>query len=312
MSQGKNILIGVLACTTGVASFWAWRAETRPKAVQLPGAIATSSPVGASSPSVLPSSALAAPSPPVTAPPTAGDSVAATVRENLRARESAMFELRENPEFQRLQQLARQGTLDGRYAELFRQLNLSPEELASFKDLLLEMGSVRADVFMASRKEGLSLRENRDVIRNLIETGEAEVASQIRGLLGDERFAAYEAYNASESYRQVVGRIEQRLSYAATPLTDSQSTRLVSLLTDAHGNLGYTESRSLTPLADRLTGGKGVAIPSTLLITDAIVTQAQGFLAPDQVTALRQIQAELAAGQELARLVREQRAQARQ
>ncbi|MFZ9681959.1 MAG: hypothetical protein ACO3DQ_01955 [Cephaloticoccus sp.] len=304
MSRGKNVLIGLLACTTGAASFWAWRAENRAGPMRANSALTANPPAGTTSP---PPPAAPASVAPLTATPAAD-----SIRENLRARESALRELRENPEFQRLQQLARQGSLDGRYAALFRQLNLAPDELAALKDLLLEMGSVRGDVLMASRQEGLTLRDNRDVIRGLIESGEAEVAAQIRDLLGEDRFATYESYNANESYRQVVGRIDQRLSYAATPLTADQSARLVTLLTATHRDTGYIEARSLTPLADRLSGGEGVAIPSILLITDSVVAQAQSFLAPDQVAALRQIRAEMLAGQELARLVREQRVQTRQ
>lgn len=312
MSRGKNVLIGLLACTTGAASFWAWRAENRAGPMRANSALTANPPAGTTSPPPPAAAAPAVPAAPASVAPLTATPAADSIRENLRARESALRELRENPEFQRLQQLARQGSLDGRYAALFRQLNLAPDELAALKDLLLEMGSVRGDVLMASRQEGLTLRDNRDVIRGLIESGEAEVAAQIRDLLGEDRFATYESYNANESYRQVVGRIDQRLSYAATPLTADQSARLVTLLTATHRDTGYIEARSLTPLADRLSGGEGVAIPSILLITDSVVAQAQSFLAPDQVAALRQIRAEMLAGQELARLMREQRVQTRQ
>src|SRR6187455_2673519 len=137
---------------------------------------------------------------------------------------------RNSPEVQRLMALQRRATLDGRYAALFRNLKLSPADLEKFKDLLVDRQSAAMDVFNTAREEGLNPRENREQIRQLIESFEAETDASIRSTLGETAYQQYQQYEQSLPQRSVVNQVEQRLSYSGTPLYGNQAEQLVNLL----------------------------------------------------------------------------------
>src|SRR5207245_2704367 len=87
-------------------------------------------------------------------------------------------------------------------------------------------------VMAAARSEGLTGRENRDQIRELVQNAQNEVDSTIRSTLGDAAFAQYQSYEATQPQRAVVSQLEQRLSYSSTPLSDTQSQQLVQILAE--------------------------------------------------------------------------------
>lgn len=194
--------------------------------------------------------------------------------------------MRENPEFQRLQNLARQSGLDYRYADLFRKLNLPPGDLEKLKALLVERQSIRNDVFAATREEGLNPREHREMIENLIRENEAESDVALRNLLGDSRFEIFDQYESTQAERAVTQRLQQRLSYAATPLSEAQSQQLIALIANANSNSNTARSSGPT-------------------INDTVIAQARGFLSPAQVEVLTQIQAEQNAAADVTRFIQE-------
>jgi len=196
---------------------------------------------------------------------------------------------RSSPEAQRLMAMQRRAALDGRYAALFRKLNLSPADLEKFKALLVDKQSAAMDVMSAAREQGLNPRENRDQIQALIRNFEAETDASIRATLGESAYQQYQQYEQTAPQRGMVSQIEQRLSYSSTPLYGNQAEQLVNLLAAAapadSGNRGAVSG--ISPMGP--VGGRNMAI------TDSIIAQSQGFLSPPQVEALRQLQQEQAA-----------------
>jgi len=216
------------------------------------------------------------------------------------ARAEAFAAFRNSPEAQRLMAVQRRAMLDGRYAALFRKLNLSPADLEKFKSLLVDKQSAAMDVMAAAREQGLNPRDNREQIGELIRNFEAETDASIRTTLGEAAFQQYQQYEQTAPQRNMVGQIEQRLSYSSTPLYGNQSEQLVNLL--ASTSPASARSTPATPaLLGAAGGNRGVTI------TDAVITQSEGFLSPPQVEALRQLQQEQAA----AAALRQQMQQAR-
>jgi hypothetical protein len=207
---------------------------------------------------------------------------------------------RNSPEAQRLMAIQRRAGLDGRYAALFRKLNLSPADLEKFKALLVDKQSAAMDVMSTAREQGLNPRENREQIGALIRSFEAETDASIRATLGEAAYQQYQQYEQTAPQRGMVNQIEQRLSYSTTPLYGNQAEQLVSLFA-ASAPAGSTTTRG--PMAGPAgpTGGRNVTI------TDSIIAQAEGFLSSPQVEALRQLQQEQLAQVEL----RQQMQQAR-
>ncbi|MCB1106098.1 MAG: hypothetical protein H7A44_12670 [Opitutaceae bacterium] len=314
MSQGKNVAIVLLSVTAGITAFWAWRAETELATLQARSAPPPAIPKQTQR-SDLPANMLDSPEPKggigavnstSAGPDSAKPDDASTERRNI----DEQHDLRESPEFQRLQSLARQGVLDIRYADLFRKLNLPPDLLQKLKDLLLEKQNIRTDVFTASRREGLSIRNDRELIDKLIQENESENEAALRSLLGESGYDTYLEHESNQVDRAIANRLDRRLSYTATPLSETQNDQLVALITaERVAQKSQPSAWGTSAAADQATLELG--IPSQPLITDSVIAQARGFLTPAQVEVLTQFQAELNAGMEMARLMREQGARRR-
>jgi hypothetical protein len=213
----------------------------------------------------------------------------------------ARFEaIMSNPDFQKLMAVERKGALDGRYSTLFKQLQLSPADLEKFKGLLVEKQSAVMDVMAAARSEGLSGRDNRDQIKQLVQDAQTEVDNNIRTTLGDAAYAQYQSYEATAPQRSVVTQLEQRLSYSTEPLTDAQSQQLVQILaetTPAKANAGQNVGFGM------MGGGPNGMSGGSRISTDAI-SKAQGVLSAQQVAALQSLQQEQEANAQLRQQMR--------
>ncbi len=209
----------------------------------------------------------------------------------------------DTPEAQQWMALRSRGMLDSRYAALFKNLNLPPDQLKKFQDLLLDKQSTMRDVIAAMRSQGLTpSRENGDQIRALVQNANEEIDSQIQSTLGAAAFAQYKDYESTQPQRATVERVQQRLSYSSQPLTDQQATQLVSLLAQntpaAAGNGNGGGGGAWRQL---FNAGGGATAP----ITDQALQQASTILAPAQLTALQDMQKEQQAQVQLARQARD-------
>lgn len=215
-----------------------------------------------------------------------------------------LLDLMNNPEAQRLASIQQRSTLDARYAALFKKLNLSPQQLEQFKNLLVEKRAAVADVMAAAREQGLNGRENRDEIRALVQNAQEEIDASIRSTIGESAYSQYEAFEQTQPQRTTVERLEQRLSYTDSPLSSEQSEQLVSLLAATSGETSNPANRGTRNAAARLGfpgGGGGGA-----QITDTTIQQASSVLSASQLQALQQVQQEQQAQAQLGQIVREQ------
>jgi hypothetical protein len=180
-----------------------------------------------------------------------------------------MAELMKDPDFAAAMKLEQEARLDARYGALFKQLNLPPAQLAELKALLAERESAGRDVWTTAREQGLDPRANRDQLRELSASLQAEVNANIKATLGESVFAALENYNATSQQRNTVNDFARRLDYSSQPLNSVQSAQLTTIL----ANTGIVSGRNV-------------------LITDATIAQAAGVLTSAQLDTLRSQQAE--------------------
>lgn len=221
-------------------------------------------------------------------------------------RKSALARLVDNPEFLHALGLHRQAVLDTRFAELFRRLKLSDEELAVFKRLLADKENVALDVVAIS--EGLPDGPlPADALRASVRKAREQVEDAIRDSLGRDRYEVYREFERTLGPRATIAQLEQRLSYSPTPLTPAQAESLVQIFANASPRAADPAAPAISVV---VTAG---ATPMPLLpagapagrITEVAIAQAQTVLAPGQMTALREIQAEQFAASQAAELVRE-------
>lgn len=229
---------------------------------------------------------------------------------NPRAEFAARMEkLMADPEFVQATQLQQRARLDRNYAELFAKLNLPPTQLEALKNLLAERQNSTRDVVMAAREEGLG-RENRDEVRALIETTQAEIDNEIRASIGEQNYAELKFYEQTGPQRNLVEQLSDRLSYSATPLNSAQSEALVKILAETAPTAGPGTGREAAftaGFAGRLPGGAG-----NVSITAETLARAQGVLSATQLSALTDLQAEQQAAQKITQLMRDARTPARE
>jgi hypothetical protein len=197
-----------------------------------------------------------------------------------------------NPEFAAAMTVQQRAALDARYADLFKKLNLPPDQLEKFKSLLVERQNVRMDVMVAARESGLNPRENREELRKMTDEAQAEVDAAIKTSLGESVYHAYQDYDATQPQRSLVNQLDQRLGYTSTPLNVTQSDFLVNALAAT----GTAEQGG----GPGNWGGGG----SRAVITDEVIQQARSVLTPAQVSALQQLQTEQQAQQKVREMMR--------
>jgi hypothetical protein len=303
--QAKNYLIILLTATTVTIGVIAWQQTERLAALQnelgkaaaaatvakprpVPALTATP-PAVAATPGVasVPSGAGAAAATDMPATPTAPRG---------RGNRPDFAALMANPEFFQAMNLQQRAALDGRYAELFKKLQLPPANLEKLKTLLVERQTTRLDVLSSARAQGLDPRINREELNQLTAAAQAEIDTNIKTTLGETAFNQYQNYETTQPQRSLVSQLDQRLSYSGAPLTPSQAEFLVSALAT---NPSATSAEP-APAGPVTWGGGRSALP----IADAVIQRAQSVLTPDQLAALKQLQSEQAAQQKMHDLMR--------
>jgi hypothetical protein len=222
---------------------------------------------------------------------------------NMRAAAAEFIGMMDTPEMQQLMNLRSRGALDGRYAALFKQLGLPPDQLQKFQQLLLDKQSTMRDVITAMRSQGLTPGpDTRDQMRTLVQNANAEIDTQIEATLGPAGYAQYQTYEQTQPQRTTVERVQQRLSYSSQPLTDQQAASLVSIMAQeaqARANANGNGGNGGGPRRGFAGGGNGAAI------TDQVIQQASAVLSPAQLTTLQEVQQEQQAQAALGRRARE-------
>ncbi len=199
-----------------------------------------------------------------------------------------------DPEAQRLMALQQKAGISSRYADLFKKLQLAPDQLEQFKAELLEKQTSRQDALLAAAQQGINPMQNPQEFRKLEESIQSDIDKQIKTTIGDSAFADYQTFQATAGQRGVVNQLQQSLSYTEAPLTPAQSDQVTQIL-----------ATTGTPKI----GPDGAPVPSknNSRVTDATVAQAQTVLVPRQVQALQEIQQQQQAGEQLQKIMRQNR-----
>jgi hypothetical protein len=313
MSRSKDLLIAGLACASLALAFVAFQQRREiqrlaPSRAAKPAATVTIHSTNVRNLAVVPPISSAHIPEDLRAAADANDIVfpPAGAPENRPRRRSALARLVDNPEFLQALGQHRQATLDSRFADLFRRLNLSGEELARFKRLLADKENVILDV-VAISENSADGPLTPDSLRSSVRAAQTQVENAIRDSLGHERYALYRDYERTLAHRATVIQLEQRLSYSEAPLTSAQADMLVSIMVAR----APTEGSNTAPAVSIVLAAGAAPVPLLQTsapgsrLTDEIIAQAQTVLAPAQVAALREIQTEQQAAMRAAELVRE-------
>ena len=250
-----------------------------------------------------------------------------------RQQAAAIRELMAKPEVQALISLQQKAAIEARYAALFKNLNLNPEQTEKLKTLLAERGNTRRDVEEAARAQGIDPRQHPEAYRKLFTDAQNELNASIKATIGEQGYAQLQNFEQTLPQRNLVENLQQRLASTNMALTPTQAEQLVQILATNAPARPTTPTTSVPPPGQppsgrgpggpdfgrggfdlgRIMGGGGGPGPGgpggpgggTATVTPAAVAQAQTILAPPQVAALQKIQQQQQAQQQLQQLIRD-------
>lgn len=139
-----------------------------------------------------------------------------------------------NPTLQKQTAIGAEIWLDGKYAILFRDLKLTPDQLAKLKSLLLEKQLVFIDVKAAAYDQGIGPTAAPHDYYKAVAAAENAVDAQIGALLGTEKYGQFQQYCKALPAQNTCGVLRQALNFTPTPLTNDQADRLLPVLIE-HG-----------------------------------------------------------------------------
>jgi hypothetical protein len=125
------------------------------------------------------------------------------------------------------------------YAAFIKEQNLSPEQSKSLKDLLKNKMMAGAEMGMSMMSGDLDEAKRKELSEQIKRDTESTDA-QIKELLGDEGYAAFEKYEKTAGERMAVGQFRDQLAGSDTPLTSAQEQQLIAEMGPIHSNFKWT------------------------------------------------------------------------
>ncbi len=150
--------------------------------------------------------------------------------ESMMQQANALRDLMNKPEVQAMLNLREKAAVETRYAALFKNLNLPPDQIEKLKTLLAERATTMQDVMAAARDQGVDPRENPTAFRKMIADAQNEINNGIKATIGDSGFAQLTNYEQTLPQRNLVTELGSRLAYSSTPLTSAQAEQLIGIL----------------------------------------------------------------------------------
>jgi RNA polymerase sigma factor (sigma-70 family) len=183
-------------------------------------------------------------------------------------------------------------TLGLRYARLYHDLSLKPEQIASFENAMAERDQSVVDVNIEAANQGLSADDNPAISRIKVEAYEA-LNKKLQALLGDSGLTEYRQYEKETKTRDFVAAFAGNLYFSDTPLTANQGAELARALKTA------TQTKMI-PMKDE--GLKTIYTSREEIDWVTVTAQTQNILSPSQLAVLKQLADKQRAESEMIRL----------
>lgn len=171
-------------------------------------------------------------------------------------------------QLQRLSAAKRQ--LPFRFGTLYRQLGLSPEQIAAFETNVATREEKMTDLGAAVAKAGASWSD--PAIGNLAARIWTDYRTAQRTLLGDSGFAALSNYERALPAREIAGGLAGAATVAGLPLTGDQAEQLAAAIAQASPPYQKGGDASMNDID-----------------WNAVDAKARGFLLPDQIALIGSI-----------------------
>ena len=185
--------------------------------------------------------------------------------------------------------------IDKQYAALFQQLNMTPEQAATLKDLLQKKMLAGADAGMSMMDGSLDAAQRADLTKQ-IKSATDDYDAQLKQFLGDENYPAFQGYEKTVPDRMTVSQFSDQLAGGASPLSNDQQQQLAVAMNDARTSFKWTtDYNNKNPpngdYASMFSEDKINQFTSEKERFDQqFLTRAQQILTPEQAMAFQQFQ----------------------
>jgi hypothetical protein len=195
----------------------------------------------------------------------------------------AWFNQMDDPTIQRLRDAQRIALINRAFGAFFRNAHLSPQQISAFQRLMMERWDAQTDVILAATRQGINPLENPQEFRTMVRNAQNEVDRQIQSTLGPDLYSQFQNYQRTQGQRNVVGQLQQDLTFTDAPLSPTQTQQMAQIMTQSNPK-----------------GGGAV--------TNRTLQLAQTVLSPSQIQALRNIQQLQQANRQLQQALSQSRA----
>lgn len=173
--------------------------------------------------------------------------------------------------------------LDTAYADLFKELNLSPEELDKFKDILVNgqmaLSEISFEISSATTKEQKAELQKR--VAEAREKNEAE----IKDFLGS-KYDTYHDYTEMATTRSVINSFKESLS-PEDQLTESQEKELTQIMykeqMQVFAEIGYDPRKEIEFNSDVKSGSVDGQLKNMEKIHTRSIANSKGVLSDSQL-----------------------------
>jgi hypothetical protein len=195
------------------------------------------------------------------------------------------------------------GLVDKNYAAFFKAMNLTPEQSAAMKDLI--MNKMLGDTEMGLEMMGGDLTpEQREAMVAAAKERKDTLNQQMKELLGEENFSTYEAYEKSVPDRMAVSQLNDQLG-ANLALNSEQENLLIQAMSEERLGFKFTtdfnnQNDFSADFASRFTEENlNVFLQEQQRLNQNYLNRAQTILSADQLTAYQKA---LTAQQEMTKM----------
>ena len=210
---------------------------------------------------------------------------------------AAMFKDPKMREMMKSQQKAYMGPIiDKQYGDMFKQLNLTPEQTATLKDLMQKKMLAGADAGFSMMDDSLDASQRADMAKQ-VKSQTDDMDNQIKDFLGDQNYQAYQSYEKSVPDRMAVGQFNDQFAGTPNALSADQQSQMVQALSDARNNFKWTSGLNQQnpgangDMGSLLTGDNiDRFVNERTEFDNQFAARAQQFLTPDQLNAYKEFQ----------------------
>jgi hypothetical protein len=186
--------------------------------------------------------------------------------------------------------------MDQLYGPLVKKMGLSPDEAAKFKDLVSDNMMQSAEKATSMFGEGST--SNRSELVSTMTAAQKDFDEQMKGFLGEDRFAVYKDYQETVGERTQLNLFKQQNANSDYPLNDLQTEQLLGVMKDEKRNVAASlgqevpgsgqNQANLEAMLSEEQADKSIKFQEA--VNQRVFERARTILSPDQLQAFGSFQ----------------------